>query len=80
MKRVIALLTVVGMAACAAGPSREAREIVNNGAKVKETFRVTDSQGHPVTNANVNVLFQFLGGLKDYFTEYITRLITSISI
>ena len=72
MKRVIALLTVVGMAACAAELSREAQEVLRNGAKAKMTFLVTDSRGKPVTNANVNVVFVFLGSL----TKEVASLVT----
>ena len=63
MKRLIGLLIFVAMIAYAAELSREAQEVLRNGAKVKMTFRVTNSQKKVVTNANVRVLFCSLNNL-----------------
>ena len=72
MKRRIGLLVFATMMAYATEPSSETRRTVRDGAKAKLTFRVADSQGHPVANANVNVFFHFLGGAKSYSSEYVT--------
>ena len=54
------MIVLMSMVAYAVERSEEAKRVVRDGATAKLTFRVTDSLGVPVTNANVNARFQFL--------------------
>ena len=61
-KTLICLLTFAALLVCAWNPPKEYENAYLYGAKAKLTFRVTDSQGIPVTNVDVRVVFMLPQG------------------
>ena len=75
MNRLINSCLVVGLllnTSCVFGNDAAMRRAIQNGARAKLTFHVTDSHGNPVTNANVSASFLVLSGEGDNTINSIT--------